>query len=77
MHVLDFLTESQNTEVSITSLKSDCTTGALLANSQPLQNTQKETFSWSLCLLESKSLDWRVVALEKKGQFRKHHRALE
>ena len=31
MHVLDFLTELQNTEVSVTLLKSDCTTDALTA----------------------------------------------
>ena len=31
MHVLDFLAELQNTEVSATLVKSDCTTGALTA----------------------------------------------
>ena len=31
MHVLDFLTELQNTEVSVTLLKSDCTTDAVTA----------------------------------------------
>ena len=31
MHVIDFLTESQNKEVSVTLLKSDCTTDALTA----------------------------------------------
>ena len=31
MHMLDFLTELQNTEVSVTLLKSDCTTDALTA----------------------------------------------
>ena len=36
MHVLDFLTELQNTEVSVTLLKSDCTTGALTAVSKIL-----------------------------------------
>ena len=36
MHVLDFLTELQNTEVSVTLLKSDCTTDALTAISKIL-----------------------------------------
>ena len=30
---------------------------------------KRKHFSWSLCLLESESLDCRVVALEKKAQF--------
>ena len=34
MHVLDFLTDFQNTEVSVTLLKSDCTTDALTAISK-------------------------------------------
>ena len=34
MHVLDFLTELQNTQVSVTLLKSDCTTDALTAISK-------------------------------------------
>ena len=33
--------------------------------------TLNRHFSWSHCLLESESLDCRVVALKKKGQFRK------
>ena len=37
MHVLDFLTELQNTEVPVTLLKSDCTTDALTANSRSVQ----------------------------------------
>ena len=36
MHVLDFLAELQNTEVSVTLLKSDCTTDALTAISKIL-----------------------------------------
>ena len=36
MHVLDFLTELQNTEVSVTLLKSDFTTDALTAISKIL-----------------------------------------
>ena len=36
MHVLDFLTDWQNTEVSVTLLKSDCTTDALTAISKIL-----------------------------------------
>ena len=36
MHLLDFLTESQNTEVFVTLLKSDCTTDALTAISKIL-----------------------------------------
>ena len=36
MHVLDFLTELQNTEVSVTLIKSDCTTDALTAISKIL-----------------------------------------
>ena len=36
MHVLDFLTELKNTEVSVTLLKSDCTTHALTAISKIL-----------------------------------------
>ena len=36
MHVLDFLTESQNTVVSVTLLKSDCTTDTLTAISKIL-----------------------------------------
>ena len=36
MHVLDFLTELQNTEVSVTLLKGDCTTDALTAISEIL-----------------------------------------
>ena len=36
MHVLDFLTELQNTEVSVTLMKSDCTTDALTAISKIL-----------------------------------------
>ena len=36
MHVLDFLTELQNTEVSVTLLKSDCITDALTAISKIL-----------------------------------------
>ena len=32
---------------------------------------KRKHFSWSLCLLESESLDSTVVALEKKGQFGK------
>ena len=36
MHVLDFLTESQNTEVSVTLLKSGCTTDALTVISKIL-----------------------------------------
>ena len=36
MHVLDFLTELQNTEVSVTLIKSDCTTDALTAISEIL-----------------------------------------
>ena len=36
MHLLDFLTESQNTEVSVTLLKCDCTTDALTAISKIL-----------------------------------------
>ena len=36
MHVLDFLAESQNTEVSVTLLKSDWTTDALTAISKIL-----------------------------------------
>ena len=43
-----------------------------LANFQLLQNTQKkENIILGVCLLESESLDCRVVALEKNGQFRK------
>ena len=34
MHVLDFLKESQNTEVSVTLLKIDCTADALTAISK-------------------------------------------
>ena len=36
MHVLDFLTELQNTEVSVTLLKGDSTTDALTAISKIL-----------------------------------------
>ena len=36
MHVLDFLTESQNAEVFVTLLESDCTTDALTAISKIL-----------------------------------------
>ena len=36
MHVLDFLTELQNTEVSFTLLKTDCTTDALTTISKIL-----------------------------------------
>ena len=36
MHVLDFLTELQNTEGSVTLLKSDCTIDALTAISKIL-----------------------------------------
>ena len=36
MHLLDFLTESQNTEVSVTLLKSDCIIDALTAISKIL-----------------------------------------
>ena len=32
---------------------------------------KRKHFCWSLCLLKSESLDCSVVALEKKGQFRK------
>ena len=34
MHLLDFLTDSQNIEVSVTLRKSDCTTDALTAISK-------------------------------------------
>ena len=37
MHVLDFLTELQYTQVSVTLLKSDCTTDALTAISKILR----------------------------------------
>ena len=36
MHVLDFLTESQNAEVFVTLLESDCTTDAFTAISKIL-----------------------------------------
>ena len=36
MHLLEFLTESQNTEVFVTLLKSDCTTDALTVISKIL-----------------------------------------
>ena len=37
MHLLDFLIELQNTEVSVTLLKSDCTTDALTVISKILR----------------------------------------
>ena len=39
MHVLDFLAELENTEVSVTLLKGDCTTDALAAISKILAYT--------------------------------------
>ena len=44
MHVLEFLTDWQNTEVSVTLLKSDCTTDALTAILK-IHGAYKETFA--------------------------------
>ena len=35
---------------------------------------KRKHFSWSLCLLDSESLDCRVAALEKRVSFAKHNR---
>ena len=43
-----------------------------LANFQLFHNTQRKHFSWRLYLLKSEILDCKAVALEKKGQYRKH-----
>ena len=46
MHLLRFLKESQNTEVSVTLLKIDCTTDALTAISKTLGAYKENTFSF-------------------------------
>ena len=43
MHLLRFLKESQNTEVSVTLLKIDCITGALAAISKTLGAYKENT----------------------------------
>ena len=43
MHMLDFLTELQNAEVSVTFLKSDCTADALTAISKILGAYKENT----------------------------------
>ena len=58
MHVLDFLTELQNTEVSVTLLKSDFTTDALTAISKILGACKRNTCGGVSFRYSHKWVDW-------------------
>ena len=58
MHVIDFLTESQNKEVSVTLLKSDCTTDALTAVSKILGTYKGNTCSGVNFRYSYRWVDW-------------------
>ena len=58
MHVLDFLTELQNTEVSVTLLKSDCTTDALTAISKILGAYKGNTCGGVIFRCSYRWVDW-------------------
>ena len=58
MHVLDFLTELKITEVSVTLLKSDCTTHALTAISKILGAYKGNTCRGVSFLYSYRWVDW-------------------
>ena len=58
MHLLDFLTESQNTEVSVTLLKSDCTKDALTAISKILGAYKGNTCGGFIFRCSFRWVDW-------------------
>ena len=58
MHVLDFLAELQNTEVSVTLLKSDCTTDALTAISKILGAYKGNTCGGVSFCYRHRWVDW-------------------
>ena len=60
MHVLDFLTESQNTEVSVTLLESGSTTDALTAISKILGAYKGNTYSRVSFRYSYRWVDWAV-----------------
>ena len=58
MHVLVFLTELQNTEVSVTLLKSDCTTDTLTAISKILGAYKGNTCGGVSFCYRHRWVDW-------------------
>ena len=63
MHVLDFLTESQNTEVSITLIQSDSTKDALTAISKILGAYKESTCDGVKFRDSSGWVDWTAQIL--------------
>ena len=58
MRVLDFLTESQNTEVFVTLLKSGCTTDVLTAISKILGACKGNTYRGVSFYYSYRRVDW-------------------
>ena len=66
MHVLDFFTESQNTEASVTLLKSDWTTDALTAIFKILGACKGNTYGGvSFCYSYKWVVDWTANFLKE------------